>query len=99
MVTPPLAKPVTTVARSIPPVTRAENTNINRVSAVTGMDRPVVMPLLVVPIATIPVRGGAKVTTAPATGVKILSGVVDSYSWAVIVTSVPTKDNASKVLK
>ncbi len=66
-----------TVAMSVPAETAAENTIISRVSAATGIDRPVVMPLLVVPMATTPVRAGANVTAAPGIGVKVLSGVVD----------------------
>lgn len=99
MLIPALATPVMAVARSSPAVTAAENTNSNRVPAVTGIFRPVVIPLLVAPIATIPVRGGANVTLAPAIGENTLSGVVDSYNCAVIDTVEPTNVNANVVLK
>lgn len=63
------------------------------------MLRPVVNPLEIVPIATMPVRGGAKVTTAPGTAVKVLFGAVEAYNWAVIVTVEPTSACAAVVLK
>lgn len=59
------------------PVTVGENTSNRRVSAVTGMLRLVVMPLLTVPIAIAPLKDGDKVTRAPGTSVKSLSGAVD----------------------
>lgn len=80
-----------TVAISIPAVTAAENTSNKRVPAVTGMASPLVIPELVLPRLMIPVRGGARVTAAPGIGVKVLSGAVDRYSWAVSVTSDPTR--------
>ena len=46
-----------------------------------------------------PVSAGAKVTEAPATGVKVSSGVVDSYSCAVIVIVEPTRASAAAVLR
>jgi hypothetical protein len=52
---PALAKPVIVAAISMPAVTAAENTNSKRVPAVTGMDKPVVNPELVWPIAIMPV--------------------------------------------
>ncbi|MNI91193.1 hypothetical protein D3C73_1488180 [compost metagenome] len=80
MPTPPLALPVIVDAISMPAVTSAENTSSSLVPAVTGMDKPSVIPLLVVPIATRPVSGGASVTEAPGTAVKILFGVVELKS-------------------
>lgn len=80
MPTPPLALPVIVVAMSMPAVTLAENTSSSLVPAVTGMDKPDVMPLLVAPMATMPVNGGASVTEAPGTAVKILFGVVELNS-------------------
>ncbi len=75
MPTPPLALPVIVEAMSMPAVTLAENTSSNLVPAVTGMDKPSVMPLLVVPMATMPVKLGVRVTDAPGTAVNILLGV------------------------
>lgn len=66
---------------------------------VTGIDNPVTIPLEIVPIAITPVNAGASVTAVPGIGVKVLSGVADSYNSAVIVTVVPTRDNAVVVLK
>lgn len=77
----------------------AENTSSNRVSAVTGMASPVVIPLLIVPRAKTPVNGGAKVTSAPGTAVKVLSGVGELNNCAVRVTVVPTRVKAAVVLK
>ena len=37
-------------------------------------------------------------TTAPGIAKKVLSGVVDSYSWAVSVNVVPTRPSATVVL-
>ena len=65
------------VARSMPPVTAEENTIIKRVPAVTGIARPVIIPLKSVPTDTNPVREGARVTVVPATGAKLSSGVVE----------------------
>ena len=60
MDTPPLATPVTVISR---PVT--ENTSNKRCPAVTGMDKPVVMPLLLKPALIIPDRVGDRLTVAP----------------------------------
>ena len=59
------------------PVTVAENTSNRRVPAATDTFRPVAVPLLTAPIAIAPVRGGDRVTRAPGTSVKLLSGAVD----------------------
>ena len=61
----------------VTPAAVAVNTTNSRVPAVTGMDRPVVSPLEMVPILTTPVRLGATVVLAPGIGVTMLSGVVD----------------------
>ncbi len=71
---PALAYPVT-VLISVTPSAVMENTIRRRVSVVTGIAKPVSTPLLMVPRANTPVRGGAKVTRVPAIGVKVLSGV------------------------
>ncbi|MDF2567912.1 MAG: mucin 17-like protein, partial [Oscillospiraceae bacterium] len=84
---------------SVTPAAVAVNTIKSRVSAVTGIASPVVSPLLIVPIATTPVSGGANVTIAPGIGANVLSGVVELYSCAVRVTVVPTRANATVVLK
>ena len=76
----------------------ALKTTISLVWSVTGMLRPVVVPLVIVPIASTPVNAGARVTMAPGTGVKVSSGLDDSYSWALSVTVVPTSDIALAVL-
>lgn len=62
------------------PDASAENTNKSLVPAVTGMDKPEVIPLLIAPRLTTPVSGGAKVTVAPGIGVKMLSGVAELNS-------------------
>ena len=54
-----------------------ENTNKSLVPAVTGMESPLVSPLDKLPMEITPVSAGARVTTAPAIGEKILFGVVD----------------------
>ena len=74
---PALAYPVRVLITSMPAVTSDEKTNNKRVSAVTGIVNPVVIPLLISPIPINPVKGGVSVTTAPGTAVKLLSGVVD----------------------
>lgn len=83
---------------SIPAVTSAVKTISNRVCAVTGMLKPVVMPLLIVPILINPVKGGDKVTVAPGIGAKILSGTLEEYNCAVIVTELPIKARLKVVL-
>ena len=52
-----------------------------------------------VPNETKPVSGGAKVTTAPGIGLKMLFGVVELYNCAVIVRVDPKSVNAAVVLK
>jgi hypothetical protein len=59
---------------SIPAVTAAENTISRRVSAVTGIARPVTIPFAVSLIPTIPVNVGARATAGP-TAVKASLGV------------------------
>ena len=54
-----------------------ENTSRSSVPAVTGIERPLVSPLDRLPMEITPVSAGARVTTAPAIGEKILFGVVD----------------------
>ena len=54
-----------------------ENTNKSLVPAVTGMERPLVSPLDRLPMEITPVSAGARVTTPPVIGEKILLGVVD----------------------
>ena len=54
-----------------------ENTSKSLVLAVTGMEGPLVSPLDKLPMEITPVSAGARVTTAPAIGEKILFGVVD----------------------
>jgi hypothetical protein len=80
-------------------VTAAENTISKRVPAVTGIAKPVVNPEVIVPMAMMPVSGGAKVTMAPGTGVKISLGVVDWYNCAVIVTVEPIRVSAAEILR
>lgn len=80
---PALALPVTAI---IIPVLVIENTNNNLVCEVTGILNPVIIPLEILPIATIPVNAGANVTAVPAIGENILSGVTELYNCAVIVT-------------
>lgn len=57
-----------------------ENTIIKRVPAIIGMDRPVLMPELIVPMLISPARGGAKVTAVPAIGRNTLLGVAELYN-------------------
>ncbi|SPF51858.1 hypothetical protein SBF1_5390002 [Candidatus Desulfosporosinus infrequens] len=96
--TPALAYPAT-VLISVNPAAVAENTINNLVCAVTGIANPVRIALLIVPTESMPVRAGANVTAVPATGEKVLSGVVELYNCAVIVIVDPTRDNAAVVLK
>lgn len=86
------------VAMSIPAVTAAEKTSMRRVPATTGIARPVAKPLLFVPMATTPVSGGANVTSAPATGVKVLLAAGAEYNCAVSVTVEPTRVAATERL-
>lgn len=64
----------------MPAVTVEVKTNNKRSPTVTGMLKPVVLPLLIVPRAINPVSGGLNVTKAPGTAVKVLLGVVDLYN-------------------
>lgn len=59
------------------PAAVAVNTSSSLVWFVTAIDRPVVVPEDIVPIAITPVIAGASVTTAPGTAVKELFGAVD----------------------
>ena len=99
MFRPALAYPAMVEATSRPAVTVAEKTINKRVCDVTGILSPVVMPLLIVPRAKTPVKGGANVTKAPGTAVKLLSGVGALNSWPVMVIVAPTNVNAAVVLK
>jgi hypothetical protein len=97
MATPALVKTLTELTR-VAPKAVPETTSNKRVPSVTGMASPVSIPELMVPMAATPVRAGARVTTAPGIGVKVLSGVVDSYSWAVSTNVVPARTSATVVL-
>ena len=81
------------------PVAVAVNTNINRVCAGTGIDKPVNIPLEIDPIESIPVNEGVRVINVPGIAVIVLLGTVDWYNCAVIVIVLPTKDNAAVVEK
>lgn len=81
------------------PAAVVEKTIKSRSPAVTGMLRPVVKPELVVPKASMPVRVGAKVTTAPGIAVNVLLSAGALNNCPVIVNTVPTSDNATVVLK
>ncbi len=59
------------------PLAAAENTNIRRVWAVTGILSPVSAPFNNVPIDITPVSDGVKLISVPAIGVNTLFGVVD----------------------
>jgi len=80
-------------------VTAGVKTSNKRVPAVTGIDRPVVIPLKTAPNVTNPVSDGAKVTVAPGTAVKVLLGVAELYNWAVTVIVEPIKVKAPATLK
>ena len=54
-----------------------ENTSKSLVLGVTGIERPLVSPLDRLPMEITPVSAGARVTTTPVIGEKILLGVVD----------------------
>ncbi len=56
-------------------------------------------PVAMVPVDTIPVNGGVNVTRVPGTAVSILSGTLEAYNCALIVTVEPTNESASVVLK
>jgi hypothetical protein len=78
MAAPALAKPVIVVATSMPAVTSAANTISSRVPAAMGILNPVVMPLEMDPMPTIPVSVGDSTTIAPGMGKNILSGAADA---------------------
>lgn len=59
------------------PVAVAVNTNINRVCAGTGIDKPVNIPLEIDPIDSIPVNEGVRVINVPGIAVIVLLGTVD----------------------
>lgn len=99
MATPALTKPVIVVATSMPAVTSAANTISSRVLAATGIFSPVVRPLEMEPMPTMPVRVGERVTMAPGMGKNTLSGALEAYNCAVSVTVVPTRESATVVLK
>ena len=63
-----------------------EKTIKRQVSGATGIDNPVVIPLVIVPTGITPVNTGASVTIAPGTGVKISLGIVELHNCAVIVS-------------
>ena len=95
---PALAYP-TTVFINDRPEALAEYTISKRDCGVTGIDNPVVNPLLILPIDIVPVSAGARFTTAPGIGTNKLLGVLDTYNCAVIVIVEPRSDNAAVVLK
>src|SRR4051794_35089118 len=76
---------IETLLTSATPLAVAVITTIARVWAGIGIERPVTMPLPIVPGPMMPVRDGVAVTVAPGTGVKKLFGPDDVYSCAVIV--------------
>ena len=80
-------------------MTSAENTINKRVPVVTCIDRPEIETLLTEPIEIIFVNAGDNVTAAPETGVKVLSGTVDWYNCAVMLTVDPIRVNDAVVLK
>lgn len=78
---PALAYPATVFNKDSPAAV-VENTNNNRVCAVTGIASPVTIPFETSPIVIAPVRAGVNVTRVPAIGEKMLLGVVELYSCA-----------------
>ena len=62
--TPPLAAPVKVAAKGSPAVIAAENTSNKRCPAVTGIDKPLVMPLLLKPRPIKPDRVGDRVDSS-----------------------------------
>ena len=87
------------VATPRPETTDAEKISNNLVSAVTGMERPVVIPLTFSPIAITPVSAGASCTAAPGIAVNWLLEDEALYSCAVILTVVPIKLIPASTLK
>ena len=63
------------------------------------MLRPVVNPEDTVPIDTMPLNGGASVTTAPGTAVNVLLFGAAENSWAWTVTVDPISANPTVALK
>lgn len=86
MDTPPLATPVT------------ENTSNKRCPAVTGVVKPVVMPLLLKPTLILPDRVGDRLTVAPLIGLNVLLFCGAEYNCAVIV-AVPIKMLSDRVVE
>lgn len=84
---------------STPAVTVELNTISKRSPDVTGILKPEVNPLAMVPRASTPVKPGLKVTVAPGTAVKILFGVEELNKRAVIVKVDAAKVSAAVVLK
>ncbi len=76
MLNPALAYPAT-VLSSDNPLAVAENTNSNRVCAVTGILSPVNAPFNNVPIDMTPVSDGVRLISVPAMGENTLLGVAD----------------------
>ncbi len=62
------------------------------------MFKPVTIALNVEPIPRIPVNDPI-FTVEPTTGVKVLSGIDDSYNWPVNVTVDPTRARDNVVVK
>lgn len=85
------------VLTSESPVEVSENTTIYVLLATTGIERPVSKQFEIFPIETTPVNGGAKLHVVPATGVRILLGVVETHSWICGVTVVPISVEAMVV--
>ena len=79
IVIPPLEYPETVFIK-VRPAAVAEVTMTHRVWALTGIDRPVTIPLLMEPNEIIPVSGGVNVTAVPGTGENVLSGVAEQYN-------------------
>ena len=95
---PALAYPTIELVR-FDPVAVAENTRSNLVCEVTGIERLDIIPLLILPIGTCPVRLGINVTVVPGTKVNMLFGTLDEYNCAFILIVVLINDRATVVLK
>jgi hypothetical protein len=87
------------VLRREAPVAVAEKTISRRVCAVTGIANSVVIPLEIVPKATMSVSGGVNITVAPGIAVKELLGVGELNNWAVMLTDDAKRVRAAVVLK
>ena len=74
--TPPLAYPATLFI-NVSPVAVIENTMSILVLVAIPIDKPVVIPSVIVPVNKEPVNAGANVTLASEMAVKLLLGVVD----------------------